>query len=362
MDKISIGVLLPSSTIFPINKEFEKGLKEGLKPLAAENIEVELNKEFIAGGDIKLIENACDKLFNFDDVDLVTGIISNRAAVSVAERFKSKKISLIISNTGGHVPVVNDLNEYIFINSMHLWRHAWTLGNWGVTQFGKNGMFIGAVYEAGYGFPQMLDEGMRAADPEASWSFSVPPMPPPGQLTDMSIVFPFLEEYQPDFIMAAFCGAETTLFLNEFIARGWHHKTKVLGLPYLLAPFEPLNEDIVIYTTLPFADLPDITPAGSFYQLGLQTGKNIADAARAAVDRTDLQSEFAKQNRMFNTTLDVRHLDTPVTIIENTIKAGATEFTSKPLNSSPSVSMDPEALRPLTQGVSSGWFNPYLCI
>jgi hypothetical protein len=362
MDKISIGVLLPSSTIFPIAKEFEKGLKEGLKVLTSENIEVDLIKEFIAGGDTKLTENACKKFFDFDDVDIVAGIISNKAAIAVAERFKSQKIPFLISNPGGHTPPVNDLNEYIFINSMHLWRQAWSLGHWGVKQFGKKGMFIGSVYEAGYSFSQMFDLGMHAADPDAYWSFSVPPMPPPGQLTDMSIIFPFLEEYQPDFIMATFCGAETTLFLNEFIARGWHHKTKVLGLPYLLAPFAPINNDLTIYTTLPFESAPDITPAGAFYQLGLQAGTNIADAAKAAVDRSELQSLLAKQNRMFNTTLDMLHPESPITIMENTIKAGAAQFTSKLVALSPSIVMSPGVLGPLTQGLSSGWFNPYLCI
>jgi branched-chain amino acid transport system substrate-binding protein len=362
MDTISIGLLLPSSTIFPIGKNFEKGLKVGLKSLTAENIQVELMREFIGGGDIKFIENACKKFFDFDEVDLVTGIISNRAVVSVAERFKAKNMPLLVNNPGGHIPVTGQLNEFIFLNSMHLWRHAWTLGNWGVKKFGKKGMFIGAVYDAGYSFSQMFYDGMYAADLQADWSFSVPPMPPNGGLSDMSVIFPFLEQYQPDFIMAAFCGAETTLFLNEFIARGWHLKTSVLGLPYLLAPFEPLNNDITIYTTLPFEDFPDISPADVFYRLGLQTGNNIADAVKTTIDRADLQNEFAKQNRMFNTALTTQHLAPPVTIIENTIKAGAAMFTSESLTRSLSISLDPEYLDQLTQGILSGWFNPYLCI
>ncbi len=363
MDTLTIGVLSPSSTIFPISKDFENGLKEGLKSLNQEGIDIQLVKEFIAQGDGKLIENACSKFFSFDDADIITGVLSVKAAGIIAERFKKQQKPLIVNELGSNIPEVDLLNEYVFVNSPHLWQHAYALGNWGVKNIGKKGMFIGAVYDAGYAFSQMFYEGMMAAGAQPrDWSFSVAPMPPAGQLSTFDVIFPYLEEYKPDFIFAAFCGAETTLFLNEFIARGWHHKTKVLGLPYLLAPFEPLNDDITIYTTLPFGDLPDITPAGAFYQLGLQTGKNIADAAKATTGRIELKSEFAKQNRMFSTALNADHPATPIVIIENTIKSGVTEFISKSLTQSPFISMAPAVLAPLTQGVSSGWFNPYLCI
>ena len=360
MDSITIGVLLPNSTIFPISKEFEKGLKEGLK---SHDIEVELVKEFIGGGDIKLTENACNKFFSFDDVDVVTGVISNKAAATIAERFKGKGIPLLVNNPGGHVPPVTEYNEYIFINSMHLWRHAWTLGHWGVQTFGKKGMYLAAVYDAGYGFSQMFYEGMMAAGATAAdWSFSVPPMPQGGGLTDMSIIFPFLEQYQPDFIFANFCGAETTLFLNEFIARGWHHKTKVLGLPYLLAPFEPLNDDLTVYTTLPIEEAPDVSAATAFRYLGLQAGKYISQAAANATGKAELRAELAKIPAMFNVASGIISAATQLTLSEHTITAGNTEISSKALTRHQAFPIDIPKLTQLTAQPGAGWFNPYLGI
>jgi branched-chain amino acid transport system substrate-binding protein len=72
MDTITIGLLLPLSTILPVNKDFEKGFKEALKQFGCD-LEFELVKEFIGQGGVKLIKKAGDKLSVFDDVDLITG-------------------------------------------------------------------------------------------------------------------------------------------------------------------------------------------------------------------------------------------------------------------------------------------------
>ena len=361
MDTIIIGLLLPTSTIFPIGKDFEKGLKAGLKEAGSADVEVEIIKEFVGQGDAKTTENACNKLFNFDDVDLVTGIVSNQTAKNLGERFKSRQTPFLISNVGGHMPNVAMFNEYMFINSMHLWRHAYTLGYAGVKKFGKKGMFIGSVYDAGYSFSHLFHKGMMAADPEAEWSFSVPPMPPAGSLSDMNVIFPFLEQYQPDFILATFCGAETTLFLNEFIDKGWHPKTKVLGLPYLLAPFTPLNDDITIYTTRPLEDSPEVTATTAFYHLGLQAGKNIASAAKLSPNKAGLRDALSSLKCMFNVAdADFVYADN-LTLMENTIKAADDNFTAKAIEEWPAFSLDIGQIKTLDLEVG-GWYNPYLCI
>jgi branched-chain amino acid transport system substrate-binding protein len=360
MDKISIGVLLPSSTIFPIAKEFEKGLKDGLKPLADKHVEVELIKDFIGQGDFKLVEKACNKFFDYDDVDLITGFISNNVARDLAEKIKVHKKPFLVNNLGDHVPAISVLNEYVYLNAPHLWQHAYTLGHWGVSQFGKKGMYISSVYDAGYGFSQMFHVGMMAADTGADWSFSVPPMPPPGQLSSMDVIFPFLEQYQPDFIFATFCGAETTLFLNEFIARGWHKKTKVLGLPYLLAPFMPLIDDITIYTTQLFSS-PVIGADGAFYYLGLQTGEAITTALNTTVAGNNLQAALLNLNTMFNTNGNSGNNES-ITILKHDIKAGETGFTTTSVMHWETFGLDPEKMAPLSVETSAGWTNPYLAI
>ena len=359
MDKITIGVLLPTSTILPISKDFEKGLKEGLKQEGSD-LEIEIVKEFIGQGDPKMVEKACVKFFSYDDVDLVTGVASVKVASGLAERFKNQKKVFLVNDLGAHIPNTNELNEYIFINSPHLWRQAWTLGNWGVKTFGKKGMFIASVYDAGYSFSQMFYEGMKAADKECEWSFSVPPMPPAGELSKMDVIFPFLEQYQPDFIFPVFCGGETAVFLNDFIARGWHHRTQIVATPYLLEPFNAVNADLSVYTATSTLTEPLVHPLKQFHQMGLQSGIAIARAA-AASNGTDLREQLAKCSNLFNMAHQLAD-DEQATIFKHNIVTGQPTYTTATLTQWPTHTLNVEVLKPLMAQLNSGWNNPYLGI
>lgn len=359
MERITIGLLLPSSTILPISKDFEKGLKEGLKQEGSD-LEIDIIKEFIGQGDPKMIEKSCMKFFTYDDVDLVTGVTSIKVASDLAEKFKNQKKVFLVNDLGAHTPNANELNEYIFINTPHLWRQAWTLGNWGVKTFGKKGMFIASVYDAGYSFSHMFYEGMKAADKDCEWSFSVPPMPPTGELSKMDVIFPFMEQYQPDFIFTGFCGGETTLFLNDFIERGWQHRTQIVAMPYMLEPFNAVNASLSIYTATPTVVEPYVPPLKQFYHLGLQSGKAIARAA-AASNGTDLKDQLAKCANFFNVAYQLAD-DEQATIVKHDIIAGQPSYTSATVTQWPTHTLNVEVLKPLMAQINSGWNNPYLGI
>lgn len=365
METLHIGLLLPSSTILPISKQFEKGLNTALATIEKGNIEIEITKEFIGPGGTPQVENAINKLLNYDAVDMVTGIVSSKVLENFATKFKSAQKPCLINNLGEHVPDLNRLNSHTFINSMHLWKDAFALGNWGVKTFGKKGMFIASVYDAGYSFSQMFHEGMMAADATAEWSFSVPPMPPAGQLSDMSVIFPFLDQYQPDFVFAAFCGTEATLFINEFIKRGWHKKTKLMGLPYLLYPFEPLLEDITIYTTQLSTQSGSIDIDKCIYQLGYQTGNVIQQATETDGENIYQKIINTQQFLLLENTnfLNSNNLtSSTTTIVQHNINAGGKHIDQKVMFTASTFSVDNASIKSLTNEISVGWLNPYLCI
>ena len=366
MKPLRVGLLLPMSTIFPVAKDFEKGVKIGLQTAPNCTIEVELVKEFTGQGGTKMTEDAVNKLFNYADVDIVAGVLCSKVAEAIAGKFKKQRIPLLASDLGGYIPDGEQLNEYIFTNTYHLWQHAWTLGYWGVKTFGKKGMVIGAMYDTGYGFPALFYKGMMAADPQSEWSFSVPPMPEKGKLSNMDVIFPYLEQYQPDFVFAAFCGEETTLFLNEFIRRGWHKRTKLLSLPFLLSPFQPLNEDITVYTTLPDAAQPELTAEKTFYQLGYRTGAVIREVIDKKSD-TDLQTTLLAHNYTLQhngTSFLQRNQEqaNQVTIVENKIAAHSETIETQTVTTLTALPVTDEQLPQIAKESLLGWMNPYLCI
>lgn len=360
MNITKIGLLIPSSTIFPIGKDFDKGLKKGLEGIT-DNIEI--HNEFIGQGNFKQAEDAVMKLLNFYDVDVVTGILSGIVTEYIAPKFANNRKALLISELGEYFPNPAPLNEYIFINSHHIWQHAWTLGNWAVKNIGKKGMFIGGVYDAGYSFSQMFYEGMMSADSEAFWSFSVPPNPPPGKLSDMTVIFQYLELYQPDFVFATFCGEEATVFLNEFITKGWHKKTQLLGLPFLLAPFHPLAGDITIYTTVPDTVLPEMKAEETFFNLGFRAGNMIAEASYADnIHQGLLNNNKTTQLGKANYILQPGNPDEAITIAENIILANKIGFQQNIITTAPTLSLRNDNLNSYISEIRGGWQNPYLCI
>src|SRR4051812_44793456 len=114
MNTLHIGLLLPSSSIFPMGKLFEKGIKDGLSENNMDK-SIEITKEFIGQGGAKQTEDTTLKLFNYDDVDMITGILSNKVAEGIAAKFSGSKKPLL-NNLGENVPMLDLLNPYIFSN------------------------------------------------------------------------------------------------------------------------------------------------------------------------------------------------------------------------------------------------------
>jgi hypothetical protein len=362
MRTVSLGLLLPTSSILPISKDVERGIKEGFSNHTT-GATLNIIKEFTGQGSIKQTEEAISRFFNYHDIDVVSGVVSHKVADEVAEQFRKKKIPFIVNDLGAHIPHVDKLNEYTYLNSLHLWQHAWSIGKWGVETFGKKGMYVSSVYDSGYSFSQMFHAGMLAADASAEWSFAVCPMPPAGALSDVSVVFPFMETYQPDFIFATFCGSETTLFLNECIARGWHKRTHIIGLPFITEPFEPLQDDMTLYSTSVSLNQAIIAPTHSFYQLGYETGTMIAKAAANGEDlNTQLQQLFKGLRAGSQQETLVYDPSYEVIMTRSTIKAGAPEKESAVITTLPTLSMDFQYMKSLINELNFGWMNPYLCV
>lgn len=366
MRQINIGVLIPNSSIFPIGKSFETGLKAALKPLQELDIEVELSTEFSGQSGLRQLGEIFDRFFNYHNSDIVTGFISNKIAEDVSGKFKDKQRSLIVNNVGGQIPDINKLSENIFINSAHLWRHAWSLGHYGVKNLGKSGMYVSSVYDAGYSFSQMFSMGMTAADPDSQWSFAVGSMPPNGKLTDMEVILPHIEKQKPDFIFATFCGTETPLFLNEFMKRGLHHDIKILGLPYLTSPFYGLDDDVNITSTQLYHHDPEITTDKVFYELGWQTGEMIASVVPDAKDNIEIQQRLAELKKCFNINgegeLLASSFEEKVTLTTNHITDSGKQLTTTTLCEYESYYPTSGQLRDLFKDPVFSWLNPYLCI
>lgn len=366
MKKVTIGLLLPTSTILRMGKDFENGLKSGLKGLE-ENYEIELIGEYIAEGSKEKAEKAISKLTSYDQADVITGILSTRTLSTISEKFDRSKTTFIINNVGEHAPNPDTLSENLFLNSTNLWQQIWSLGYWGVKQFGNKGMYVGGLYDSGYSFTSMLNLGMHAANSEAQMPFAVAPVSSMGELADVKSVFQHIDTFKPDFLFAAFCGEEASMFLQEYKARGL--TIPILATPFLLQPFSNEGAPVQIYSSVSsYQSLSgELNGMGDmmenpFNYLGLETGLLIKTALENNQDINNLQSQLNQVK--VNSKRGPLHVTskrpgegTKVYLV--TCKTDGRNIEKQLGEEIPTLSYDDAAYTTMLDNPSSGWYNPY---
>jgi ABC-type branched-subunit amino acid transport system substrate-binding protein len=360
MLKIKLGLLIPSSSILPMGKEFENGLKESLVAFTKSQ-QVEFYPEFIGQGGTKKVEEALDKFFNYHQVDLVTGIVSNKVAMDVADKFEKKRIPFIINNIGEHFPDSRKFNSYVFLNSIHIWQQVWSLSNWAVNKFGKKGMFVSGMYDAGYNFMKMMSDGMQAASADSEIPYSVAPMSNSQGFSQVEKVFEHIEMFKPDFVFSFFCGSEATDFLNGYVKKGYHKTIPLLSLPFLLESFDINGEQITIYT--PFSSKNELkegasseTSSSIFYQLGQVTGNIIAEGLK----KNGL-SNLVEALRE-DTTINVSNAgqDNKIYLVENIHNGDKSNIKKHIEKELPTINNTSTQFLTAIDELSSSWENPYL--
>jgi len=374
MKKLTIGLLLPVSTIIPMSRDFEQGLKQAIKDQVDQHDwEIELIPEFIGQGGRSRVEESIDKLFSYYHVDVVTGIVSNMVGMAVAPKFERYKKPFIINNIGEHIPNPELFNPYVFINSTHIWQQIWSLGYWAVKTFGNKGMFVASVYDAGYSFTNMLKLGMEAADKDSAMPFSIAKIMPGAKTADPRTVFEHIEMFKPDFVFSAFCGEEATVF-QEAYAGSATRNIPLLALPFLLQDFDAKEHELEIFTALSSTKLisagedKDGTALQdqSFYQLGKETGMILAEALKIKGNGHLLdalnQVKVNSSRGILHINAQVPGKENQVYLVKNRHSGNRNNIKREIVSKLETVSIDNKALNDSLQLLSSGWENPYLGI
>lgn len=372
MKTATIGVILPTSSILPMSRLFETALKEGLQRLRDEDWEINVVTEIVGAGASKRVTEAFNNLWGHYEADVITGIVSNKVVLTIADQLGKNGKPVLISNIGEHIPDPRSFNEYTFLHSSHVWKQLWSLSNWGVKTFGRKGMFVGSLYDTGYAFMNMMRLGMQAADPESELPFSVAQPPNLGSLANPGDVFRHIEEYQPDFIMAAFCGEEASRFLEAYVQSGFHKKIPLLSLPFLLESFDAKGETLDIYTTT--ASYAGIAPgylngAGEklqhpFSDLGFESGVAIAESLRRS-DGNNLHEimrtiEVSGNNGVFRIDPQTAGKNKKVFLVKNSCTGDKQTIGRHIISELPTIEIDDPLITDALNEYSSGWENPYL--
>ncbi|MFA8433539.1 MAG: ABC transporter substrate-binding protein [Marinifilaceae bacterium] len=365
MHTLTIGMMLPSSSICSMGKSYYKAFKDALNQ-KVDDVEIEYVTELIGQGGIEKVAHATDAFLGFHEVDLVTGIVSNYSLQHVADRFKKRKTPILYSNLGEHLLPTAGLNDFVFCNSAHLWQQTWLMGFYAAKHLGGKGLVFSALYDSGYSFIESFRLGMLAAKPDAQLDIQLLPMPAAGELSDISGSIDQVGIDEADFVFALFCGEEASNFLEIYKSRGYHKKNKLLGLPFLLEESDKNLEDIDLISFSNSAEEVEDHPfyKSIFSQLGHLSGTLIGEAivaGKGELDRDILEQVLIKQQLAEFRTTQTPQFKTPINIIEHRIGLENAVESNVILNKSVDLSCD-EAFNTSRDMLASSWINPYLCV
>ncbi|WP_160717085.1 ABC transporter substrate-binding protein [Chitinophaga solisilvae] len=253
---LSIGFLTPYSGVYPAySAHLVTGwlLGMGLDPVRQRT--VQFTSEYTHMGSADASVKAARKLLFFNNVDILSGLISYKATPDIIPLVESLKKPAFFFDMGEYIPHFPYLSPDVFYASHQLWQSQYALGRWAHSHFGDGGHMIMPFYEAGYHLHTAFKEGVTAA---GSTQISLTVLPhqanePLQMETELDALFSKIVQDPPSYVHAIFAGNMGTRFFRKWIQSGIHKKiplvvNETMAYDDLLQDIQ--DADLDIYTAM----------------------------------------------------------------------------------------------------------------
>ena len=382
---IKIGTLHPASGIYPgMGRNFENGIKLAilLNKEINENFEFIFLKEYVKQGDHKTVAEEILKLSDYENVDLICGIINARVLQLIIDNTGNKKIPLLANNLGEFIPKKEIENEYITGNSLNMWQSQWAMGQWAQKQYGGDPLMCVSVYDGGYLLHNCFQLGALAAGASTVKTGLLHLQP---GIVDTSPLIEQIKKEKPSHVHAVLCGIDAKDFMKRFENSGLKAKVPLTVSPFMVEDnlmdeiknmIEGIPNAITWTLRLPnkenetfkaaylkeFHNLPDV-----FSLLGYESGLAVCNALQSLngekISRQNIAGSLKEvsitgprgnfklgfQNQNFDAlirkpVLVNNHYENSIFSTEKTVDTTNPHIISSAKNN------------------VSGWLNPYLCM
>lgn len=218
--KIKIGVLTPYSSIFPyLIPSFVNGIYSAIPSKYQDNFQI--IPEYINQGGDKLVKNAIQKLINFDNVDILSGVISYKTLPEIVPLIEQRKKLAFFIDMGEYIPYTHNIGKQLFFNSFQLWQSEYALGYWAHKMYGDKGSIIMPIYDSGYHMHNAFRQGAISSGSKVIDFVILPYKEGKSQVEDqIGQYFDKIRKEQPAYVHAIFCGNEAVEFIHEFYKSG----------------------------------------------------------------------------------------------------------------------------------------------
>ncbi len=382
---IKIGFLTPYSSIYPtLTPNIVNGFYCSM-PEQYQNM-FRFHPEYIKQGGGNVVKDAVQKLIQFDNVDIISGLVSYQKIPEIVSIIENRKKLAFFFDMGEYIPFNQHISNNLFFNSFQLWQSEYSLGCWAHKEFGDKGAVIMPLYDAGYHLHSAFRQGTVFAGSELIDYHVLPYIEGKSQVKgQMGVFFEKFRKEPPSFIHALFCGNEAIDFLVEFHQSGLSENIPLIISAHmasdeLLEQVSNLNMKVYSASMWDFNSQSELNirfkqqytlqtgnKANLFsllgYEMGLLFYQLIPDFMKRDWDSVirNIRKETVKSPRGERNFFLDSNYSTPIIDIEK-IEIGNNNVRKIAIGQGRSLKYNHEVFSDIHNECITGWQNPYLCV
>jgi branched-chain amino acid transport system substrate-binding protein len=381
--KLKLGWLFPYSSIYPdLRENLEQGLELAMQQ-AGSPVKIEAYPVFVQTGAIKDTEDAVKKLLLYDKTDLVMGVASSKVVPALVPLLESRKTPMILLNLGADIPNRQLSSDYLFYNSLHLWKSQWVMGKWAQRRYGGEPSINMSIYESGYGLHECFKTGTAVSGAETVKMNIIRNI---SSTPDTAPLIQYIREQAPSHAHILLSGKEGQQFLQLF-------RDENLGSTVELTVNPFMAEDGLLKDLPPGLDLYNATtwssgldsvanrsfvegygnaygmPPSAFSLLAYEAGLALVTALEKMPEKivphalSQALGDCTVSGPRGEIRISTRPLQTNLPVYIR--KPVQSTMTAQPLNcilaTEPGIEWDDPSFN-APQSYLTGWQNPYLCV
>lgn len=158
-----IGLILPDSNYFKrFGRDYRKAVEAGLIKSGYTSYEIVVEP----GGynnEMKVMAEKVQSLIIKEQVDAIVAPFNPSFLIDIAPLLISNDVILLLTYMGEDVIHEDCKMDFTFVNTFDLNKSAWLQGYEIATEYGKNGIHLGAIHDVGYGTSMSFTKGFEHA-------------------------------------------------------------------------------------------------------------------------------------------------------------------------------------------------------
>ncbi|HVW95541.1 MAG TPA: ABC transporter substrate-binding protein [Mucilaginibacter sp.] len=383
---VKIGFLSPYSGIYPYYAaHLTAGMFLGMNLDPFKQRSVQIIPAYTKQGDPTSTLEAVNKLTFFDQVDIISGLISYQAIPGLIPVIENHRKMGFFFDMGEYIPYFNHLSPHIFYSSQQIWQTQYAMGYWAHKEFGGPGMMVMPLYESGYHLSNAFMHGTGDAGSGSIYTHVFADQAGKWTAADLENFFADVRKYEPKFVHSIFTGQRGNEFLAAWYNSGLHREIPLLVVEnmayddilsdvahleldfYSALSWNYSSEDIRNKEFIKKFETKGGQKANVFGLLGYEAGLAL-NAVKPQLDKRDwdgvkalLRKESLLGPRGERNFYPLSGFALPVTDIVK-IKTSSDKIIKTVVEQGTGLKFDSPNFKAIHEGCASGWQNPYMCI